>query len=242
VSQLTRRRRRWALVAAAFGLATGMRPEVPRAQDGAGRLPGPRMQPVRLEVLLSRRLLLVLAGADTLYRARIAVPSGRTLTVAGRTWHFTLPRGERRVTAKRERPVWIPPEWHYAEIARAEGLRMAPFPLAGVTLHDGSRLTVRDSVIGVVHRGDTAFLALPTEEHVIFDGTVFIPPMETLNRRVEGMLGAYALDLGGGYMIHGTRDLSSIGRAVTHGCIRLGDRDLAWVYERVAIGTPVWIR
>ena len=215
------------------------------AVPGVGRTQAvstPEQAPLRLEVLLARRQLLVLTGADTLYRARIAVPSGRVLTSAGRTWHFVLPRGLRHVTGKRERPVWVPPEWHYAEVARAEGLRVAPLPLGGVTLHDGSRLSVRDSVIGVTPPGDTTFLALPTDEHVIFDGTVFVPPMETRNRRVEGMLGAYALDLGGGYMIHGTQDLSSIGRAVTHGCIRLGDRDLAWVYQRVAIGTPVWVR
>ncbi len=215
------------------------------AIPGMGRtqtLPRPAPGPLRLEVLVARRQLLVLTGTDTLYRARIAVPSGRVFTYAGQTWRFVLPRGLHHVTGKREGPVWVPPTWHYAEVARAEGLRVVPFPLGGVSLHDGSRLLVRDSVIGLTHPGDTTFLALPTDEHVIFDGTIFIPPVETRNRRVEGMLGAYALDLGGGYMIHGTRDLASIGRAVTHGCIRLGDRDLAWVYDRVPIGTPVWVR
>lgn len=242
MSPRLRRHLRHPLVAAAWLLGVGHPVDGACAQERPGSPPDPLASPVTLDVLLSRRVLHVLQGTDTVYRARIATPSGRTLTYAGRTWHFILPRGLRTITAKRERPIWIPPEWHYAEVARAEGLRVAPFPPTGVTLHDGSRLTVRDSMIGLMSSGDTTFLALPTEEHVIFDGMVFIPPMDTRNRRVEGMLGAYALDLGGGYMIHGTRDLSSIGRAVTHGCIRLGDRDLAWIYERVTVGTPVRIR
>ncbi|HEX9564832.1 MAG TPA: L,D-transpeptidase, partial [Gemmatimonadaceae bacterium] len=63
----------------------------------------------------------------------------------------------------------------------------------------------------------------------------------TLNRMIQGELGRYALDLGDGYLIHGTPDPSSIGRAVTHGCIRLGDRDITWLYRHVPVGTPVYI-
>lgn len=39
-------------------------------------------------------------------------------------------------------------------------------------------------------------------------------------------LGEYALDLGGGILIHGTNNPASIGRTEDRGCIRLGERDI----------------
>jgi lipoprotein-anchoring transpeptidase ErfK/SrfK len=46
---------------------------------------------------------------------------------------------------------------------------------------------------------------------------------------------------GGPVAIHGTSDPDSIGKAVSHGCVRLGARDLKRLFKRVQIGTPVEI-
>jgi lipoprotein-anchoring transpeptidase ErfK/SrfK len=46
---------------------------------------------------------------------------------------------------------------------------------------------------------------------------------------------------GGPVAIHGTSDPGSIGRAVSHGCVRLGSSDLKRLFEKVQIGTPVEI-
>lgn len=46
---------------------------------------------------------------------------------------------------------------------------------------------------------------------------------------------------GGPIAIHGTNDPDSIGKAVSHGCVRLGARDLKRLFKRVQIGTPVEI-
>ncbi len=46
---------------------------------------------------------------------------------------------------------------------------------------------------------------------------------------------------GGPIAIHGTNDPGSIGRAVSHGCVRLGADALERVFEKVQIGTPVEI-
>lgn len=54
-------------------------------------------------------------------------------------------------------------------------------------------------------------------------------------------LGDYALYLGKGYMIHGTLYTRYLGRSITHGCIRLGDEDLEFVYKTCPLGTPVYI-
>ncbi len=45
----------------------------------------------------------------------------------------------------------------------------------------------------------------------------------------------------GGYGIHGTNNPSSIGKAVSHGCIRMYNEDVIEVYDRTPLGTPVTI-
>lgn len=45
----------------------------------------------------------------------------------------------------------------------------------------------------------------------------------------------------GGYGIHGTNNPSSIGKAVSHGCVRLYNKDVIEVYNLVPLGTPVYI-
>ena len=45
----------------------------------------------------------------------------------------------------------------------------------------------------------------------------------------------------GGYGIHGTNNPSSIGKAVSHGCIRMYNEQVIEVYDRTPIGTPVTI-
>lgn len=54
-------------------------------------------------------------------------------------------------------------------------------------------------------------------------------------------LGAYALKLGDGYEIHGTLYPTLLGRHITHGCIRLNDEDLAFVYRSLQVGDQVYI-
>jgi lipoprotein-anchoring transpeptidase ErfK/SrfK len=41
--------------------------------------------------------------------------------------------------------------------------------------------------------------------------------------------------------IHGTPDAASIGYSASHGCIRMRIADAEWLFERVRIGTPVFI-
>jgi len=42
-----------------------------------------------------------------------------------------------------------------------------------------------------------------------------------------------------GYGIHGTNAPSSIGKYASHGCIRMRNRDVEDLFERVQVGTPV---
>ena len=62
-----------------------------------------------------------------------------------------------------------------------------------------------------------------------------IPLPNAPERKVEGELGKYALDLGFGYKIHGTQKEELLGRAVSHGCVRLGADDLEYIYKNTKI-------
>jgi len=68
-----------------------------------------------------------------------------------------------------------------------------------------------------------------------------IPPENDPDRFVRDVLGKYALILGNGYKIHGTKWKNLLGTHFTHGCVSLGDDDLDTVYKSVKIGTKVYI-
>jgi len=205
------------------------------------RLAADRDNELRVVVSLNDRELWALIGPDTLLTAPVAVSTDETLEYAGKAWRFATPRGVRTVLAKKENPVWIPPEWHYAEVAQENALKLAPMIPGKTMLSDGRVLDVRQNQVGVVDRATGEFAYLPTDEEVIFDSTLFIPPIGTLNRRIEGELGRHMLDTGDGFLLHGTPHKASIGTAATHGCIRLRDDDIAWLYDMIPVGTRVYI-
>ncbi|MEK7389305.1 MAG: L,D-transpeptidase [Elusimicrobiota bacterium] len=68
-----------------------------------------------------------------------------------------------------------------------------------------------------------------------------VPPPGDPSRIVSGELGAYVLNLGEGYLIHGTKREELLGRPASHGCVRVGGADLEKLYETVPIGTRVYI-
>ena len=76
------------------------------------------------------------------------------------------------------------------------------------------------------------------------------PPAQMLRRRpdlprhmrggLKNPLGARALYLGSSlYRIHGSNEPDTIGAAVSSGCIRMTNRDVVDLYDRVRIGTKV---
>ncbi len=53
-------------------------------------------------------------------------------------------------------------------------------------------------------------------------------------------LGKYAISVGfDGIMFHGTNSPSSVGKKVSHGCMRMYAKDIERLYKAVSIGTPV---
>jgi hypothetical protein len=194
----------------------------------------------RIVVSLQDHHLWTIVGRDTVLSAPAAVAKGTTLKFGKSTWDFETPRGVRTVLGKEADPIWQPPEWLYAETAQENNLKLGHLvPGKPTKLADGRKLAVMNGVVGVIDHG--TFAELPTDEHIVFDNTLFVPPLGTKNRKVEGELGKYRLNLGDGYLLHGTPYKESIGLAATHGCVRLRDEDIEWLYQHVPVGTKVYI-
>lgn len=68
-----------------------------------------------------------------------------------------------------------------------------------------------------------------------------VPPADHHSRFEYGVLGDYALNLGNGYLIHGTLYKRFLGLPVTHGCVRMNDEDLEMVYQTLPQGAKVFI-
>jgi L,D-transpeptidase catalytic domain len=235
--------RRAAFVSAAFvaALSAPASPVAAQSAAQAARLAAGRDTSMRILVSVRERRLRVLDGAnDTLLVARVAVGSGRSVSYGGHSWTFDTPRGILAVVSKDSAPLWIPPDWHYVEVARKEHLKIVW--LRGdttITFDDGSRLIVEDGAARFVNENGAD--AFARGEHIVVDDVLFVPPIGSENRKIPGELGRFRLSIGGGVGIHGTPDAASIGSAVTHGCLRLSDPDIEWLYRNVQVGTRVYI-
>lgn len=182
---------------------------------------------------------------SVVFEARVATGSGRILLrgPGGAHWKFETPRGRLTVLEKETDPVWVPPDWHYVEQAAKRGVRITRLVRGTpVELRDGSSVMVSGS--DVVRRypdGRMTTLEASDGREIVVDGQMIVPPFGTTQRRYAGVLGTHRLVLGDGYAIHGTNAPSSIGQSVSHGCVRLLNRDIAWLYDAVPVGTPVFI-
>jgi L,D-transpeptidase catalytic domain len=187
-----------------------------------------------------RRLWTLGADGDTLLAAPVAVGSGRRLRSGSQVWSFNTPRGVRTVISKEIDPLWIRPDWAYVEVAREHHLRLDSVSVTrSRPLPDGRTLIVRGRVVGTLW--DSSFVEWPEDDEIVIGDVLYIPPIGSEQRSVPGVLGAYRLNLGDGLGIHGTPEKESIGRAVTHGCLRLNDADLDWLFRNVPVGTRVFI-
>jgi lipoprotein-anchoring transpeptidase ErfK/SrfK len=196
---------------------------------------------LHIVVSVEERKLWVIVGADTVMEAPVAIGTGETLVFGEKAWTFDTPRGVRTIRDKDADPHWIPPEWHYAETAKEYGLKLGHLSLTAPTrISGGRKIVFRDGEAGVFHP-DSGFAFLPADEEIVFDSTLFVPPVGSKNRAVQGELGKYKLDTGGGVLLHGTPHQNSIGKAATHGCMRLRDEDIEWLYQFVPVGTKLYI-
>jgi hypothetical protein len=198
-----------------------------------------------LVVSLGERHLWYKQRGAILFSADVATGSGKTMVKegGGSAWKFETPRGRLVVQSKEEAPVWAPPDWHYVEQSRKRGLGLAHLEAGqSLTTADGSILTVEGlDVVRVLPDGRRTVLEATDGHEIVVDGKILVPPIGTTLRRYKGILGTYSLSLGDGYAIHGTNQPETVGRAVSHGCVRLRNEDVAKLFAMVSVGTPVYI-
>lgn len=197
----------------------------------------------KILVSTKERRLRLIAGRDTLLDVPVGIGMGENFEYEGKRFRFETPTGRRKVLGKAENPIWTPPEWHYMEKAAYRGLELVRLKAGDeIELEDGSHLVVKDGQVGRVnHFGN--FWAFAPGTEIIFDGKIFMPPFGTVQRKVPNALGPYKLDLGDGYLLHGTNPFNedTIGGAVSHGCVRLSNTDIDRLYHMVDTGTAVFI-
>jgi len=204
----------------------------------------PRSRPYLVISIEERHLWYKLEGA-ILFATQVATGSGKTLDREGgaSAWKFDTPRGRLVVQSKEEAPVWAPPDWHYVEQSRKRGLGLARLEIGQpLDASDGSVITVEgNDVVRVLPDGRRSVLQATDGREIVVDGRILVPPLGTTQRRYEGVLGTHRLNMGDGYAIHGTNQPETVGRAVSHGCVRLRNEDIAKLYAMVEVGTPVYI-
>lgn len=198
-----------------------------------------------LVISIVERRLWYKQGGTVLLNTRVATGSGKTLVKENGTsvWKFETPRGRLAVVSKEEKPLWVPPDWYYVEQSRKHKRGLARLERGqALSVSDGSIIKVVGSdVVREYSDGRQSILKASDGRDIIVDGKVLVPPLGTSQRRFEGVLGTHRLNMGNGYAMHGTNRPETVGRAVSHGCVRLLNEDIAKLYEMVPVGTPVYI-
>lgn len=197
----------------------------------------------KILVSTTERRLRLVAGRDTLMDVPVGIGMGKDFEYEGRKFRFETPTGRRRVRVKEENPIWTVPDWHYMEKATHRNLELVRLEEGDdIELSDGSHLVVKDGQVGRVNQFGNFWAFTPGTE-IIFDDRIFVPPFSTAQRRVPDALGPYKLDMGDGYLLHGTNPFNedTVGDAVSHGCVRLSNEDIDRLYHLVDVGTAVFI-
>jgi lipoprotein-anchoring transpeptidase ErfK/SrfK len=199
--------------------------------------------------------LYVRRGGQTIFEAVCSTGKGTTLAVDGKTVLFDTPIGKLHIISKDENPQWVPPDWHYVEEARKNGMRVVHLdpgqsidartgqpasskPDEGVWswLTGGSNNSSSSDVLKV--KGNTVVEVsngvereLEPGKTIVAGDAVIVPPVDTKQRHYDKVLGKFRLEMGNGYGIHGTDEPDKLGQSVSHGCVRLGDADIEKLYQ-----------
>jgi len=203
--------------------------------------------------------LYVRRGGQTIFEAVCSTGKGTTLAVDGKTLVFDTPIGKFHIKSKEENPLWVPPDWHFVEEAKKNNLRVVHLNPGDAIDADtggpaksrtgfwsifgggGSRriLTIRNNT--VVESDGGVERELPPGTTIVAGNAIVVPPLNTPQRHYDKVLGHYRLELGDGYGIHGTDEPDKLGQSVSHGCVRLGDDDIARLYAMANVGDEVII-
>ena len=216
-------------------------------QDAVASSPDEAVAGEYIVVSIEDRRLWLKLGDSVLYTTRVAVGSGKSLvqTNGGRKeYKFDTPRGKLTVLYKETDPYWSPPDWHFVEMAaKKKGFGVVMLKKGEkVMVGDGSWYEVQgQDVVRVFPDGHIQLLEASEGHELVAEKNIVIPPFDTNQRKYKWVVGGHRLNLGDGYGLHGTDEPNSIGHAASHGCVRLRNEDIAYLYSIVPVGTPVYI-
>jgi lipoprotein-anchoring transpeptidase ErfK/SrfK len=201
-------------------------------------------------------------GRSTMFEAVCSTGKGPTKVSGGKVMVFDTPIGKFHVLSKETDPVWVPPDWHFEEEARKRGMRVVHLEEGmQIDADTGGPVQPRShslwSLLGQDDSGSRRVLKvkgntvleddggveheLPPGQLITATNAMVVPPIGSPQRRFAGVLGAYRLNLGNGYAIHGTQATAQLGQSVSHGCVRLGDKDIKQLFEMTQVGDEVII-
>jgi len=237
---------------------------VPSAAPQAGRWPrriGPLTITRRAAVIAAAAgaLLAAVAWAGTGYRYRPYVdePVRLSGTAPGsdRELKLLVSRLDRRSRELTARLKAAAPRGVYIVIDQTQNrlyLKKDEETLLDATCSAGSGMVLRESVgkkrewVFDTPRGRFEVLSMARDPVWAKPDWAFVEdglpiPTNPADRLESGSLGEFALYFGNGYLIHGTLYERLLGRAVSHGCIRVGRDDLRKVWANARIGTRIYI-
>jgi len=228
-------------------------PETPLPQRPAGRLLR------RLLLILTLLLLVVFAAAQALgwiiaHRQPTASASGEVPArkIVAPTVHLKeLKASSDGLTRKL---AGLAPKGQYVVIDTANNrvfLRNGQQTIREMIASCGTGNVLEDPVSGrtwtfETPRGEFRVLSKRANPVWIKPDWAFIEdgepiPRNRADRAKPGEMGDYAIGIGDGYYIHGTLYKRLLGRNVSHGCVRLGDEDIKYLFNTVKNGTRVII-
>ena len=208
--------------------ATQLESEVATSEQAAEEL---QLSDLVITVSTTENKVYARKNGELVFEAVCSTGKNSILREGGRTMVFRTPIGRFKILSKETDPVWVPPDWHFIEEAQGSGM-------------EAVRLDRGESLGGLYVQGNNVMrngVPLPQGQLIVQGGAVIIPPIGTRQRQYPDVLGTHRLNLGDGYALHGTQQVSQLGRSVSHGCIRLHNRDIARLYEIAKVGDQVVI-
>jgi hypothetical protein len=253
VRDVTRERYRRDVMRMAFNHNLDLLEDVRRSVGAPSKAPEPEPEPAAaadsgdrpyIVVSINDNRIWYRQGSHTLFTSRVATGSGKELVQEGGLhWKFETPRGRLVVESKETDPVWVPPDWHYMELATKKHLGVVKLARnQTIPLTKGAEIAVvGNDVVTEFPDGHTEPFETREGKEIVANGNIVIPPFGTNQRKYTGTLGVNRLYLGDGYGLHGTDEPASIGRSASHGCVRLRNEDIETLYRIVPVGTVVYI-
>ena len=117
---------------------------------------------------------------NVVFDAVCSTGKGTTLVDKGRTMVFSTPIGKFRIVSKEKDPVWVPPDWHYVEEARKNGLRV-------VRLNRGESMDASTGGAAIPEREKGVWALLGAEQTTAGSGRVLKVKGDTIVEIANGV-------------------------------------------------------